>query len=228
MTPEHINASITRALKGESGLDPETLAVKGFSTPTIRRTINNLCALPASAYLEAGAWFGGSACAAACNNRHLISYVIENFAQDFSATNVRETLLCNLEIVRPKTGRLEFIEKDCYDFDLALIDTPISVFFFDSEHSFESQAKALPHFLPVMRDRFVYVVDDFSWEDVRSGCRLGLNELRGKITIEREWVLTGKRAQDDPIWWNGLYLALIAQKQRSAVRTPSVSADESS
>lgn len=211
MTPEHINSSIARALKGESGLDAETLAVKGFSTPAIRHLLNRLCEIPGSTYLEVGAWFGGSACAAACNNQHLTSYVVENFAQDFSANNVRETLLRNLEVVRPKTGRLEFIEKDCYSFDLAEIDDPISVFFFDSEHSRESQAKALPHFLPVMRGRFVYLVDDFSWEPVRAGCRQGIEELSGKITIEHEWVLTGKRANDDPVWWNGLYIAMIAK-----------------
>lgn len=214
MTKDHVDSSIARALKGQSGLDAETLAVKGFSTPTIRHLLNLLCSIPDSTYLEVGAWFGGSACAAACNNHHLTSYVVENFAQDFSATGVRDSLLHNLEAVRPKTGRLDFIELDCYDFDLALIDLPISVFFFDGEHGFESQAKALPHFLPVLRDKFVMLIDDANWDSVASGTRAGFAALDGQVIIEHEWYLHGPgKRSDHAIWWNGVFIFLCSQIQ---------------
>lgn len=216
----HVEESIRRARRGDSMLDSETLAVKGFSTPTMRHLFNNLC-FPGTTelttgdeiglvYLEVGAWFGASACAAMCGNKALTSFVVEDFSQDFSEPNVRETLLANLEAVRPKTGSLTFIEQPCYAMDMALIDKPVSIFFFDGEHGRESQGKALPHFFEKMTPKFLFMVDDTNWEAVQQGTADGFVALEGRLKIEKEWKLR-TNGQDDPVWHNGLDIYLISK-----------------
>lgn len=213
----HVEESIEKALHGESKLDAETLAIKGFSTPTMRHLFNNLCSPDDTVYLEVGAWFGASACAAMCGNVLLSSYVVEDYSQDFSETGVRASLLASLSAVLQKTWQLTFIEQPCYEIDLALIERPVSIFFFDGEHGRPSQARALPYFFEVMEDTFLFMVDDTNWDPVQLGTADGFAELEGRLKIEHEWKLRTARP-DDPIWHNGLDIYVISKiRQRNAV-----------
>jgi Methyltransferase domain len=214
MTPEslilHVDESIEKALRGESKLDMETLAIKGFSTPTMRHFFNNLCSADGTVYLEVGAWFGASACAAMCGNAELSSFVVEDYSQDFSETGVRESLRSSLCAALQKSGRLTFIEKPCYEIQRRLIDEVVSIFFFDGEHSRPSQARALPYFFERMAETFLFIVDDTNWEPVQLGTEDGFAALSGKLKIEREWKLRTDKP-DDPIFHNGLDIYLISK-----------------
>ena len=90
-----VENSLVLALNGVSGLTPEVLAVKGFSTPTMRHLFNNLGA-GVSKYLEVGVWLGGTATAAVFANKELESLLIDNISQDFSEQNVLSQLQLNL------------------------------------------------------------------------------------------------------------------------------------
>lgn len=210
----NVHESIRLALAGISKLTPEALAVKGFSTPTMRHFFNQLCSLPGINYLEIGAWFGASAVAAAYGNMTLESFVVDDFSQDFCEKGVKESLLDTLAMTRPYTKQLTFIEGSCYEIDKKLITCPIDVYFFDGEHGYPNQVKALGHFLDVMADSFVFIVDDYNWPTVRDGTNDAINKLVSEdvLTEDYRWeILTP--VQDDPKWHNGLFISVFSKNK---------------
>lgn len=208
----HVNNSITRSLRGDAICDSSAFEIKGFSTPTIRRLFSNLCRIEKEnpTYLECGLFCGASFCAAISNNPTLIAYGIENFSQDFSEEDVLGQLKNSYD--KYKSSESQYLIFDsCFEMSKSIIDKQIDIFFFDAEHSEESQAKALPYFLDCMSDNFIFVVDDTNWESVRKGTLGGFVEIADKITINAEWHKSGARIQDDPIWHNGVSIYVISR-----------------
>lgn len=207
MTPEHINDSIARALKGESWLDPEVLKIQGFSTPTMRHLFNNLCHLDNITYCEVGVFKGASLVAALNNNYFARAVGIDDFSQDFSQGNIRSQLYANLS----KWWLLPvFQEGDCFEWAESAdrSEQPFDIFCYDGHHDFEPTARALPAFFDLLADRFLFIVDDFHWDSVSGGVQMGFNALIGRFRPLEQWTLSGNKAQDDKIWWNGLALFL--------------------
>ena len=213
ITQKHIEDSIQNALEGKSNLTPEILAVRGFSTPTIRHLFNNLCNIENGNYLEIGLFCGATFCSSF--NANTVSIGIENHSQDFSAgfDIVKKELEENFNKFSERAKDAHIFYEDC--FEIKKLDYPFAfdIYFFDGFHSFETQAKALPHFLDNMADRFIWIVDDFNWDYVAAGTNAALEELKDKIEIEKAWVLRGHYLQNDPIWHNGAVIYLINKKQ---------------
>lgn len=212
MTKEHIEASIQKALNGASGMDASVHYVRGFSTYTIRELFHAICDTGEPIkYLEIGLFCGATFCSTFNENATCIG--IENHSQDFSAgfDLVKQELKENVEKFKDKAKEVAVIYEDCFDMDKSLIPDDIDIYFFDGFHSEPSQRKALPEFLDKMADRFVWIVDDYSWNYVKEGTENGLLELKDKIEIEKSWVL-GEGGHNHPIWHNGLIIYLINKK----------------
>lgn len=214
----HVDQSIEKALKGESNLTEETLKPRGFSPATMRHLFNNLCNIKESdpvMYLEVGLYCGATFCASF--NENTISVGIENFSQDFGVPSVKEELYANIEmaktVLHPHLVRV--IDMDCFSTNHLDGEPPtgnFDIFFFDGEHSLESQAKALPHFFGNMGKLFLFIVDDWHWPQVENGTRDSFSTLADKMDIEKEWIIKAERPSDDPIWHNGVGIFLISKK----------------
>lgn len=203
---KHIEQSIFNAVKGISNLTEYELNVKGFSTPTIRHLFNNLCNIDGQ-YLEVGLYCGATFCSSFNNN--LISIGIEDFSQPFGNDSVKEELEINVKNCSKNAKNVGIIDADCFSVNLNNLSGKFDIFFYDGEHSIESQARVLPYFLPFMKDEFIFIVDDFNWYDVSQGTLDGFFEIGEKIDIIKEWNLIGETPQDDPIWHNGIAIYLI-------------------
>lgn len=208
LSAEHITNSINNALAGVSKLDESVLNIKGFSTPTMRRLFNNLCDIEGF-YLEVGLYCGATFCSSF--NEHLFSIGIESFEQPFGVNDVKEQLEANLKQHRSKAHDVEVIYANCFDMDKSQFPK-FDIYFYDGEHSRESQAKALPSMIEHMADTFVFIVDDYNWDSVKEGTEMGLNQVKSQIEIVKDWKLRGINANDDEFWHNGLYIALINKK----------------
>lgn len=215
----HVAHSIQRALLGQSYLDPEVLKIHGFATPTIRHLFSNLCHHDGLIYLEVGT-FCGATFVAAFNNNPIAAVGIDNFSQPFDQTGVKEQLYANFERWRLTAGAASFIDGDAFKIPFSDLPGGIGIYYYDGEHSFESQAKALPHFFSLMADKFLFIVDDFQWEQVERGTKAGFAELmtaeyliEPMVKIEHEWHLHGedRTRNDHPIWWNGVALYLCSK-----------------
>lgn len=206
MTIEHVDDSIARALRGEAYFDPTVLDVLGFATATMRRMFSNLCHLKGLTYLEVGTYAGATFCAA-FNNNPISAIGIDNFCQTWNpGRDIKAEFMANRDRFAPSSP---FIEGDCFNPTiLTSIGTGIDIFYFDGDHTREAQARALPHFINALADTFLFIVDDYNWPDVQSGTEDGLNAIADKVSVIRDWYLTGDVRQDDPVWHNGIALFL--------------------
>ena len=62
-----------------------------------------------------------------------------------------------------------------------------------------------------MSDVFILLVDDYNGESVVNGTKRGLELLKDKITVEKEWIFNTP-GNMQPVWWNGFYIAVISKK----------------
>ena len=208
---EHIEQSIKNARLGVSNLTAEQLAITGFSTPTIRHLFNNLCNID-GVYAEVGLWCGGTFCSAF--NKNLIAVGIEDFSQPFHRERVEQELMRNIVDNEQRAKRVNLLRMDFFNDSTmeAFPYTDVKIFFYDAEHSKQSQAKALPRFIDKLADEFIYIVDDYNWSDVHEGAHDGIAELSDRIEVLHSWDLSGERLQDDSIWHNGVAIFLIKKK----------------
>ena len=210
MTIEHIEKSIADAVAGKSNLTPELLSIRGFSTPTIRMLFNNLCntGKPIT-YLEIGLFCGASFCASF--NENCTSVGVEDHSQDFSEgfDKVKQELKDNVEAFSGRGNDVKVHYADCFNMDKSVLPK-IDIYSFDGFHSFDTQYKALPEFLDYMKDKFVFLCDDYSWGYVKEGTDKAMYDLTlsGKIKIEAKWVL-GEGCHNHPIWHNSVAVYLI-------------------
>lgn len=213
MTQSHIQQAVDNAVAGNSNLTEEVLAVRGFSTKTIRNIFNGLCntEYPIT-YLEVGLFCGATFCSSFNKNATCIG--IENHSQDFSAgfDLVKQELKENVEKFKDRAKEVKVLYEDCFAMDKSLLPDNIDIYFYDGFHSENLQRKALPYFLDKMANKFIWVVDDFNWDYVKSGTDLALNDLKDQIQVEQCWLLRGYHLQNDPIYHNGLCIYLINKK----------------
>jgi hypothetical protein len=201
----HVRTSIERAEEGLSKLHLPILQIDGMSSSKVRHLLNNLCALKDATYLEIGCWKGSTLIAAAYQNQEILKNIvgIDNW-KEFGGP--KALFLQNLLMYLSKP--VHFIEADCFAIDLSShFSTPITIYFYDGNHSFASQKAAFTYFNSALDDLFIAVVDDWNWPDVRRGTFAAFKELNYKVLYQQE-LFTPYNA-DRTSWWNGLYIAVI-------------------
>lgn len=207
---EHVKTSLHNASEGKSKLTSEVLKLynsqNGASGIKERHLLNNLCSLPGTRYLEVGVFHGSTFTAALFNNNTTIldAIAVDNWSQ---FGNNKESFLNKAnKVLMPNSFR--FIEQDAFSIDLEKnFSHPITIYFYDGDHSYLSQYKAFTYFNPIFADIFIAVVDD--WNDkakVQKGTRDAFKNLGYTILFEQEL-----SAQNGDVnnWWYGVYVAVI-------------------
>lgn len=208
----YVQNCIDLGLQKRSRADYNFLKMHGMSTEPFRCFLNNLCSAPDANYLEIGTWTGGTCCSAMSNNATLTSHLIDNFSYLADSHDVKNTLINNIKSVEKTTKDVTFLEGDCFAMNQELLPDNINFYFFDALHTKDNQRKAITDFLGKMNDTFVFIVDDYNEPDVQDGTAEGLALLKDKINIEKEWIYITP-ASWDPIWHNGMYIAVISKKK---------------
>lgn len=206
----HIKKSIALATK-DTDSKYAFESVKGFSTPTMRRMFMNLCGVKGLRYLEIGAYFGGTACGA-IHTPENECFIVEDFSQPFGESGIEEGLKQNLKVCAAYTnGKANYtlLEQDAFNPEKPLPKN-IDIYFYDGEHSYENQKRAMTHFFENMNDLYIQIVDDYAWESVHTGTQDGISSLPVDKLFEFS---VQPPANDDPIWHNGIYVALLKKKQ---------------
>lgn len=210
---ELIKQAIEKAKHRQSNMDEVAWSVPALSSLNIRHLMNNLGAISTN-YLECGVHKGGLFCSTIRNNRNLESVTAnDNWASDENSNEKAE------DIFRESIRRCVPIDKwlhvdirKCDTFDLLPIHItgkPIDLYLFDADHSYESQRKAITHFMPAMADEFIICVDDHDWDDVWKGTHAGLLEAGVEVLFEDAFK---GGDHDNDGWWNGFYVALLKKK----------------
>ena len=205
----HVKQSIENADKGLSKLSPEVLEIEGMSSTKVRNLLNNLCSMPETSYLEIGLWKGSTWVAALYNNQFSISSAvgIDNWSQFFDPQEtVSEKFSKNCAAFLPGFSQYRVYTENCFRMNIQnLARKPITVYFYDGNHSASSQELAFTYFNPILDGVFVAVVDDWqAGQDIQMGTRRAFKKLNYEVLFEAE--LLGRE------WWNGLYVAVVKKR----------------
>lgn len=196
-------SDIERAIsEAENGRPAEFPVVPGYSSPKVRRLLNNLCSNPGAIYLEIGTHLGSTFIPALHGNEALAT-CIDNWSMD---GHTKIDFQANLDQFLPER-EVVVIESDAFQVYLPLINQPVDVYFYDGPHDRNSHYMAFSYFNSVLADRFVVLIDDVRWAEPREETYRAINDLKYKNLWAR--TLPAKSTQDPEAWWGGLYVALL-------------------
>jgi hypothetical protein len=219
--------AIARAEAGRSKLPRAALELEGYSSPTVRHFLNNLCSFPRANYLEVGTWKGSTLVAASYENPGRFT-AIDDFSHFVVARDERREARDQFRQARAqfrRQCRFTFHDSDCWRPSLLRRLPPdVNVYFYDGPHGSADHYRAFVHFDPVLAPRFLAVVDDWNQPRIRKATRAALADLGYRTAWEREFFtkswfrefLTG--AWGGPHWFNGLLVAVLAKPARAAPR----------
>lgn len=216
---EAIKEAIEKAKNHQSKMDAVAWSVPALSSLKIRHLMNNLGAISTN-YFECGVHKGGLFCSAIRNNYNLKSVTAnDSFASDSGSEDKAEPQF--RENVRRCVPIDKFVHVDvrvCNTFDLdpnTITGKPVDLYLFDADHSYESQRKAMTHFLPVMADEFIVAVDDWQYGDVKRGTMDGIKDSGCEILFQQELLNTEPYTEDEHRnmeWWRGFAVFLLKKK----------------
>ena len=164
----------------------------GLSSPKVWHLLNNLCAQSES-YLEIGTYMGSSLMAALYGNGHVIATAVDNFCMK---PHTRPHFFGNV-----KDLKFTFIEQDAFTINPRKIGK-FDLYFYDGEHSYNSQYKAVKHFVPAMKDTFTYICDDWNNAEVKDGTYQAIADCDLEVIDFKEQ--THPTMKDKELWWCGI------------------------
>jgi hypothetical protein len=199
---ETIDRCIDNALNSKSKLTDEIFGIEGMSSVPIRHLLNNIMSYPDINYLEIGVYRGSTFISALYGNR-VNAVCIDNWSEFGEGS--RDVFLSNCQ----KFGINDFLFLECHSFemDISQIKDKINVYFYDGNHSVGGTAKSLTYFYPIFADMFLYIVDDYAWDEVREGVDSGIKECG--LSIVSEWDLESSLISNERTWWNGLGIFIL-------------------
>ncbi len=181
-----IQNALEKALAGESELCKDILSMQGLSGRKFRILINELIKeFKKPKYLEIGSWLGSSACSASFNNELEIT-CIDNWSQNFNYDlEPRETFLRNVEKFISKKNKFTIIEKDFRKINYNSLKD-FNIYFYDGAHHYQDHFDAICKVLPALSQRFILIIDDWNWSQVRKGTMDSINNERLNIMSSLE------------------------------------------
>lgn len=200
-----VKHSIKLANMGYSKLTEQTMKIQGYSGHAVKHFLNNVCSYPGTNYLEVGVHQGATFIPAMFMNILDNSTAVDNWSV---FGNVKDAFIDNSK--RFIHTAYNFIEQDCFTLSVDQFDHKVNVFFYDGDHSYDAQYKAVTYFEPFLDDTFILVVDDFNYERVEKGTLDAINASNYN-TLYKEIIKTN--VEGDPLgWWNGMGIFVLEKK----------------
>lgn len=201
---DKINKCIERAREGSSNLTADILAIEGMSSDANRHLLNNLGSVfDKFNYLEIGVHKGSTYISSLFRNNVVKAWAIDDWSQ---FENQSAVFMANCERFGVPA---EFINANCFTIDTEKI-RDVNFYFYDGHHGFTETAMGLTCFHNSLSDEFLYVVDDYDWDEVSRGTREAIKFLG--LTVEYEQHLESVSPNDDRSWWNGLGIFVLRKK----------------
>lgn len=201
-----IKEAIEKAKNHQSKMDDVAWSVPALSSLKIRHLMNNLGAI-STKYLECGVHIGGLFCSTIANNSLLTATANDSFASDETGEIKYEPQFrANVTKCLPGNTIFTFRKGDTFEIPPMHVPSGIDLYLFDADHSYESQRKAMTHFLPAMADTYIACIDDYDWEDVAKGTEDGIKEAGVSVLFKEVWV--GNNHDNDGAW-NGFAIYLL-------------------
>jgi hypothetical protein len=203
-----VETSFQNAENNISKITNDIITMDGMSGTKTRHFYNNLLNTEDARYLEIGTWKGSSVCSAMCGNKAKV-VCIDNWSE-FGGP--KSEFLVNFEKFKGKNEAI-FIENDCYKVDVSVLPK-FNIYMYDGNHSKENHYNALSHYYNCLDDIFIFIVDDWNWNEVREGTMNSIQKLNLKVLYEKAIRLTWDESitpqpELSISWWNGIYVAIL-------------------
>lgn len=203
-----IETSFQNAENNISKITNDIMDIDGMSGMKTRHFYNNLLNTEDARYLEIGTWKGSSVCSAMYNNKAKV-VCIDNWSE-FGGP--KSEFLVNFEKFKGENDAT-FIENDCYKVDVSTLPK-FNIYMYDGNHTVDSHYNALLHYYNCLDDIFIFIVDDWNSDDVRTGTINSIQKLNLKVLYEKEIRLTWDNSHTPLVeakytWWNGIYVAIL-------------------
>ena len=189
------------AYTSTSKLSEDILDIEGMSSPKVRHYLNNIIDSD-SRYLEIGSWKGSTIISALYKNEFKYAYIIDNWSQYLGP---KEECINNIKKFITNEN-LIIINENSFVVDFSNLQK-INTFFYDGKHDEEAHRNILKIVYPCLDDTFIYVVDDWNWNNVRKDTLKGIHENNLKIKFSTE--LFSEKNKDIGSWWNGLSMFIL-------------------
>ena len=213
---EAIKEAIEKADQFQSNLQPEAFEVPFLGSLKIRALLNNLGAL-ATHVADIGCHKSGSLCSMLYGNGNIKSATaIDSWESD--ATNEDQAYPVFLEYTnrfKPADTELNVIVSDCWKVDLSMIPNKIDLYSYDAGHKRNEQRDALIYYKDMLADEFIFVCDDWAFEEVKEGTLEGIKEGGYEILFEQELLNPEGSTEEDHLndhWWRSYFVALLKKK----------------
>jgi len=205
---QHVENAFKNAENGISKITNDILNIEGATGKKTRHFYNNLLNRKDSRYLEIGTWKGSSVCSAMFQNKAKI-ICMDNWSEFGGPKN---EFLVNFNKYKGDND-VTFIEQDCYTVNVLSLPK-FNIYMYDGNHTKDSHYKALVHYYSCLDDIFIFIVDDWNWQDVRNGTFESFKTLNLTILYEKEIRLTNDNSHTphplaDETWWNGIYVCIL-------------------
>ncbi len=204
-----IERSFQNAENNISKITNDIINMEGMSGTKTRHFYNNLLDTEDARYLEIGTWKGSSVCSAMCGNKAKV-ICIDNWSE-FGGP--KSEFLVNFEKFKGE-NEATFIENDCYKVDVSTLPK-FNIYMYDGNHTHDSHYKALLHYYPCLDELFIFIVDDWNWQDVRDGTINSIQQLNLNVLYEKEIRTTNNDTHpqwgspEQKEWHNGIYVAIL-------------------
>jgi len=209
---KQVSDAFLLAMSEQSEMDPDILGMSGMSGKKYRRFINNLVrSVSDASYLEVGSWAGSTLCSA-INRNTVRATAIDNWSQ-FGGP--KEVFLENLKRFRTPRADVNFIEQDFRKVEYSTLGQ-FSIYLFDGPHEYQDQFDGLVLALPALSPKFVFIVDDWNWLDVRNGTIRAIADsgIRIEYALEIRTTLDNSHAHpanEHSDWHNGYFVSVLAK-----------------
>lgn len=213
---EKIEESLKKALTCETKLSQEILEINGLSGRKFRVMLNHLVYNVVDArYLEIGSWLGSTACSACFNNKLKIT-CIDNWSQNFDKNLIpKNEFDKNLKKVITPNIQFSLIQKNFRDINFSKIGKH-NIYLYDAGHTYNDHYDAIDKVLPALTKKFILIVDDWNWKQVREATNDAIkkNSLRiiAQVSVrttrdDSSAIVTGKNSD----WHQGCSFIILTK-----------------
>ena len=169
LTFKFIELAFEDALSGITSLNQNILEMEGLSGRKFRILLNSLVRrINSPKYLEIGSWLGSTVCSA-CYENKIEAICIDNWSQNFlPEINPKDIFHKNIEKFISSKTKLKIIEENFRNVDFKSLGIS-NIFFYDGGHHYEDHFDSIKMALPALSKKFILIVDDWNWLQVRNG-----------------------------------------------------------
>ena len=89
------------------------------------------------------------------------------------------------------------------------MNTKVNFVFYDGNHEYQEQLDCLEVIKNLVEDTFILILDDANFEGVVESAEQFVSQNQYTVLFEQKLL---NRVESEQMWWNGLYLLVLAKK----------------